>query len=132
MPIRIAPKAVNRRRLLAPVHDRPGSEARVPLAVAATVDGGTANEGVGRPSIAFVLLTVVTDEAIGEAFGVDRGGRCRFPRSGSAAGSRAESWEHDGSCRVQASATFLTHNSVGARSLMLAMDGLGAIRIGMV
>jgi hypothetical protein len=62
------------------VHDRPRSEARVPLAVAAAVDGGTASEGKGRPSIAFVLLAVVADEAIGEALGVEVGNACFLAR----------------------------------------------------
>jgi hypothetical protein len=55
------------------MHDRPSSEARIPLAAAAAVDGGAASKSVGRPSIAFVLLTVVADEAIGEALGVEVG-----------------------------------------------------------
>lgn|GEM_PF-6802576 len=59
--------------MLAPVHDRPGCEARVPLAVAATVDGWATGEGVRRPSIAFVLFTIAADEASRESLGVEVG-----------------------------------------------------------
>lgn len=59
--------------MLAPVHDRSGREARVPLAVAATVDGGATGEGVGRPSIIFVLFTITADKASRESLAVKVG-----------------------------------------------------------
>ena len=59
--------------MLTPVHDRSGREARVPLAVAATVDGRATGEGVGRPSITFVLFTIAADKASRESLGVEVG-----------------------------------------------------------
>ena len=49
--------------MLTPVHDCPSSEARIPFAVAATIDGGATSEGIWRTSNAFVLLTIATKEA---------------------------------------------------------------------
>ena len=51
-------------RLFTPVHDCPGCEARVPLTVATTIDGGACSKGVGRPHVIFMLITVGADEAI--------------------------------------------------------------------
>jgi hypothetical protein len=55
------------------MHNCSGSQARVAFTFAATVDRGPTRESVGWPSIAFVLLTVVADETIGEALGVEVG-----------------------------------------------------------
>jgi hypothetical protein len=45
----------------------------LPLAVATTVDGGATGEGVGRPSITFVLFTIAADKASLESLGVEVG-----------------------------------------------------------
>jgi len=67
-------------RLLAPMHDRPRSEARIPLAVVASVDSRPTSEGKGWTSVPFVLLTVVADKAIGKALSEEVGDACFLVR----------------------------------------------------
>jgi len=63
-------------RLPDSVHDRPRSEARVPLAVAAAINHGAVDEGEGWTDIVFVMLAVVANEAFRKTFAVEVAAAC--------------------------------------------------------
>jgi hypothetical protein len=112
------------------MHDRPRSEARVPLTVATAVNSETADKGEWRTDILFMMLAVVANKAIWKALAVKIGVAC-FLACEVLLEVKQRLWRKDASVKFS-HRFWLSHISCNELGSILALHALGGNRIGMV